>query len=1271
MRIRGVFTIHLMLILLLLAVTVCEGALYSITVSPVNSSSVPCGYNTLSPCHTLTNAFLTIPTLSNNKSDSVLISIESGVYNTCSVSYVSLVGNTTAATTISIIANGTVTLVCSAASTSIINQDLPGSTYFIAGLNFLVGANSLKALYVASVNASTSSLEVFGCSFNATGSFTFSAGVSFNTAIGKVNISSCSFSSLFYGVIGLQSPTMATVLTYVNNCSFSRIQAASLYYNANTGTWLVTNSSSIAPSTRHVDLTGSGTFTLRNCTFSGSQNMIAFYSKQMNYVFDGCTFSNIGSFKLQYATAMSILNSVIQNSIFSNSPLFDLYYNIIPPQIVYFTNIVFSNITGSVFSSVYYGFPKIAQFTKCTFMISSSMSILDFSGTAQKSGSTPPQSQMSFINCIFNGINSLAGTSLVSLSSVDRQSSLAFSNCTFKNFVTNGVSGELFKFSSYWNVALSNCLFQNISSNFPLFNLIMPVPVVFDFCSFQSMTISIATIVAANSTIVFKQSSFSNISGSNALFFLASSQLGQIIIQDSTISSVSSTQGGIIILSSQSSFSLRNSAVYDSRSVPLIYALSSSSINVHTTLWTQGNDSSGGFLRTTTNCTLNIGNSSFDGALFMTLNPLISIGSQSKFSIMNSTFLSIYSGSSGAALFIDTGCVGNLTTSTFLQGFSSLNGGAIAVQTAATLFISQSRFIGNFANGKGGAISFQGNSWSFFQVVFSNNSALQGGALYVDSVGLLFSRNVTFSSNVALNRSALSCSATEGSGGAMFVQALKTSSLTFLVNFSFDGNFAGSFGGAMGFYSIIHDSPTTLSQFLASAQFSSNRALSHGPSIGSPYQSLMIQSESKVVYSGSPLFVQYTFFDGFNQTVGSLAMCSVKIEVIQSTPPDVFQPFPMYHSVVQSGIPYTSMQDFSFFRVLNTIPMPNTTIELSLHAQVESYVSNVLNFSVLACPPGNIIVSSIDSFYRCIPCLAGTFQSYSNGEFVTCEQCPSGTFSPKAATSCSPCPVGTEVDRVGAGEGNCFPCSPGRFSGVSGGTQCLSCSEGTFSESYNQSSCDSCPAKSITPNNASYSSSQCVCPVGKFGQPWADVACEDCYPVRDVVQCDLNSSLPFVFPGFWRESDIRGIYYKCVPSVACTLTGEGNRTMCEQGYEGFRCGNCIKETHFHFDNYCKKCGDPTLTVPPIIFLLIVLCWLVFSRIWKRNNLNTLDVSPIILALQFLALYPRLSNNWPPMIAWMMNGLSLMVRWNLTQNRINPFPTELQSGCCVLIMLCAP
>jgi hypothetical protein len=133
MRIRGSSFTSMLVFAILFAAAVCEGALYSITVSPINSSSVPCGYNTLSPCHTLTNAFLTIPTLSNNKSDRVVISIDSGVYSTCGVSYLSLVGNGTAATNIYIVANGNVTLTCSTPSSSIIAQDLPGSAYFVSG----------------------------------------------------------------------------------------------------------------------------------------------------------------------------------------------------------------------------------------------------------------------------------------------------------------------------------------------------------------------------------------------------------------------------------------------------------------------------------------------------------------------------------------------------------------------------------------------------------------------------------------------------------------------------------------------------------------------------------------------------------------------------------------------------------------------------------------------------------------------------------------------------------------------------------------------------------------------------------------------------------------------------------------------------------------------------------------------------------------------------------------------------------------------------------
>jgi hypothetical protein len=416
--------------------------------------------------------------------------------------------------------------------------------------------------------------------------------------------------------------------------------------------------------------------------------------------------------------------------------------------------------------------------------------------------------------------------------------------------------------------------------------------------------------------------------------------------------------------------------------------------------------------------------------------------------------------------------------------------------------------------------------------------------------------------------------------------------------------------------------------------------------VGGPWITVRIStSTSLTIYVSRSFPIQFSFTDVLDQIVNSTTACAAKFEMVSSTPQDVLQPVPMYQTISQGGQYSSILEEFGYFQVLEAIPFPNASVQVVMRSIVQSIVSNPLNLSVKTCETGSIVTSNFDLIYACIPCISGTFLSYSNGQYATCDECPTGRYSLVASTSCDLCPHGSVVDRSGAGQGQCFYCSEGRYSNSLGGTECLSCILNTFSEGPGNSACKMCPSGSITNNNASYSKYQCVCPEGMYGTPWnldSEFPCRSCY-VSMATRCEVNSSIPFVEPTFWRNPMMPTITYKCFPSTACLETEFNLTTTCNVGYTGYRCGACEPSTHFHFDAYCKKCGDLQVSLPSILCLMLILGVFIFSRIYKRRNIKAYDFSVIIYTLQILAFYPRISTSWPPALTAFLNGVSISVR----------------------------
>jgi hypothetical protein len=164
-----------------------------------------------------------------------------------------------------------------------------------------------------------------------------------------------------------------------------------------------------------------------------------------------------------------------------------------------------------------------------------------------------------------------------------------------------------------------------------------------------------------------------------------------------------------------------------------------------------------------------------------------------------------------------------------------------------------------------------------------------------------------------------------------------------------------------------------------------------------------------------------------------------------------------------------------------------------------------------------------------------------------------------------------------------------------------------------------------------------------YGKPWESAECKPC-SVTDGAKCDLNSSIPFVLSGYWRTGSAAGNIFECIPHEACNFTGLNSETMCSEGYTGARCGDCLQDTYFHYDSYCKKCGDMTISISSIFAVFVLFILLAISLVADRSrSAKRIDLMVMISSLQFLALYPRISNNWPPRIKSLLDALSVSVR----------------------------
>ena len=111
-----------------------------------------------------------------------------------------------------------------------------------------------------------------------------------------------------------------------------------------------------------------------------------------------------------------------------------------------------------------------------------------------------------------------------------------------------------------------------------------------------------------------------------------------------------------------------------------------------------------------------------------------------------------------------------------------------------------------------------------------------------------------------------------------------------------------------------------------------------------------------------------------------------------------------------------------------------------------------LAFAIVGASLFNVGEVSAQTFFQCIACEAGTYES--NGK---CAKCPSGTFSSVSGASsslvCQPCQAGHYCPEGAQVE---YSCPKGTYSDKNYATSCKKCSKGYYNDKVGQTACQRC-----------------------------------------------------------------------------------------------------------------------------------------------------------------------------------------------------------------------
>jgi hypothetical protein len=270
-----------------------------------------------------------------------------------------------------------------------------------------------------------------------------------------------------------------------------------------------------------------------------------------------------------------------------------------------------------------------------------------------------------------------------------------------------------------------------------------------------------------------------------------------------------------------------------------------------------------------------------------------------------------------------------------------------------------------------------------------------------------------------------------------------------------------------------------------------------------------------------------------------------------------------------------------------------------------------------ACAVGSYSFSN-SSF--CYECKDGEFMNITSQTF--CYECSEGTYASRGASICTTCSKGRYNPY--SRQSSCFVCDLGLVSSHPGMANCSECEMGTYSE--NSTTCTPCPSQSSTLAKRGTSIASCVCIEKFYGSPPSGNACLPC-PSLGGVSCPQNSSTTFVGPGMFRLNGSL-IALVCIPKEACKSTGYRNATICEIGYTGYLCGQCIAGSYYKTGSSCKLCPSSGLKVVIVIALVVVICYVVYRLSSAKQLTIPTEYKVLLFWIQLISTYDGSFRSWP-------------------------------------------
>eukprot|EP00475_Leptophrys_vorax_P003658 TRINITY_DN12147_c0_g1_i2.p1 TRINITY_DN12147_c0_g1~~TRINITY_DN12147_c0_g1_i2.p1 ORF type:complete len:753 (-),score=102.57 TRINITY_DN12147_c0_g1_i2:1411-3669(-) len=230
-----------------------------------------------------------------------------------------------------------------------------------------------------------------------------------------------------------------------------------------------------------------------------------------------------------------------------------------------------------------------------------------------------------------------------------------------------------------------------------------------------------------------------------------------------------------------------------------------------------------------------------------------------------------------------------------------------------------------------------------------------------------------------------------------------------------------------------------------------------------------------------------------------------------------------------------------------------------------------------------------------------TLQLETNGSCAVCE----GISNKQGLFGCITCPVNTYIV-----DDECLPC-PG------------------FSRSPTENSriC-SCEERQV------FTLSTCICEENFYGVPNASTNSLGCHPCPQNQHCPMNTTIPYVPPGFGRSTDDFRLFSACIPKEACVSTNFNLETLCESAYTGEYCGGC-SENYYRSGTACVPCGAESLKFVAF-FVILILFLIVVLRLSSYAGSIPHDIGITISALQLISLFPTISRSWPKSLLFVMD-----------------------------------